>query len=289
MRKRDSVEYVLLTLLAAVTLLCLAPIWHTLVVSVSNKSAVAGGLVLLLPVGFNLNSYGIILSDSSFFRAFGVSVQRVLLGGGLTFVLTILMAYALSNSAREFRHRNVYMWVLVFTMLFHGGLIPWYMTIKMLGLINSIWALVLPPAVPVFNVILLTNFFRNIPRELKEAAFMDGGGPWYTMLRIYVPVSLPALATVTLFSIISHWNAFLDGLLLMNYPDKYPLQTYINQIVVRIQLDFQDAEQMMLMAKIDNKTLNAAKIFVSIIPVLLIYPILQRYFIHGIILGSVKE
>lgn len=181
------------------------------------------------------------------------------------------------------------MWVVVFTMLFNGGLIPWYMTIRRLGIIDTIWALVLPGAVPVFNVILLMNFFRGIPRELGEAAVIDGAGKIYTLVRIYLPISVPALATLLLFSVVGHWNSFFDGLILMNKPKNYPLQTYIHQLVVRIDIqDIHDPETLKQLQAISNRTFNAAKIVVSMIPILIIYPFLQRFFISGIVLGSVK-
>jgi putative aldouronate transport system permease protein len=201
-----------------------------------------------------------------------------------------MMAYPLSKEKRAFKSRNVYMWIVVFTMLFSGGLIPWYMTIQKLGLLNSIWALVLPGAVPVFNVILLMNFFRGVPKELEEAAFMDGAGPWYIMLNIFVPISKPSIATVTLFNIVGNWNAFFDGLVLMNKAKNYPLQTYIQQLVLNNEIlsvvDFQRLQEMM---QVSNRTYNAAKIFVSMVPLLLIYPFLQKYFVTGITLGSLKE
>lgn len=288
-KKKTLVDYIWVCVLAGITALCFMPIWHIMVISISDKSAVAGGLVYFYPIGLNFSAYNMILDEPGFFKAFAVSIERVLLGGAINFVVTTMLAYALANNVKDFRGRNIYMWVVVFTMLFSGGLIPWYVTIKSLGLLDSIWALVLPTAVPVFNVILLMNFFRNIPKEMKEAATVDGAGPWYIMARLFVPLSVPALATVTLFSVVSHWNAFLDGLLLMNKPDRYPLQTYIQQLVVQINTENLDAEQMINIMKVNNKTLNAAKIFVSMIPILLVYPFLQRYFIHGIMLGSVKE
>jgi ABC-type glycerol-3-phosphate transport system permease component len=184
------------------------------------------------------------------------------------------------------------MWILVFTMLFHGGLIPWYLTIKNLELLDTIWALVLPGAVPVYNIILLMNFFRNLPKELMEAAEIDGAGPWYIMARIFVPLSLPAIATVTLFSIVGHWNSFFDGLVLMNSQDNYPLQTYIQTLVVQINAEMMatmSTDQLVDLMKISNRTFNAAKIIVSMIPIVLLYPFIQRFFIHGLTLGSVKE
>ncbi|MFC3767986.1 carbohydrate ABC transporter permease [Paenibacillus sp. GCM10012303] len=230
------------------------------------------------------------MQDTQFFQSFIVSLQRVLLGGALQFLITVLMAFPLSRDNSKFRGRNVYMWAVVFAMIFSGGLIPWYLTVKAVGLIDTIWALVLPGAVPVFNVILLMNFFRSLPKELDEASAMDGAGPWYLLLNIYIPLSLPALATVTLFSVVGHWNAFFDGLLLIHSPEKMPLQTYINSFLLQpAQLEGLDPEQLKIMMQTSDQGLNAAKVMVSMIPILLIYPLLQRYFIHGIVLGSVKE
>ncbi|GBG11202.1 ABC transporter permease [Paenibacillus sp. MY03] len=275
--------------LGGAALLSLYPIWYTVAVSLSSSAAAAGGLVKLWPVQFTLQAYRTIMDDPAFFRAFGVSLQRVGLGALINFVLTVLMAYPLSKSAAQFSGRNVYMWFVVFTMLFSGGLIPWYLTIKEYELLNTIWALVLPGAVPVFNVILTVNFFRSLPRELEEAGYMDGAGPWYVLWNIFVPLSAPVLATVTLFSIVGHWNSFFDGLILISNPEKYPLQTYVQQMVVRFSTESMTPDQLKNLGELSNRTLNAAKIFVTMLPVLLIYPFLQRFFIHGIMLGSVKE
>ncbi|KZS48845.1 ABC transporter permease [Paenibacillus glucanolyticus] len=279
----------IVAILVLSSLLCLFPIWYTIAVSFSDKSAVAAGLVTWWPVDVTLSSYIKILQERAFFTAFGVSSERVLLGGLINFVVCALMAYPLSRNPRQFRFRNAYMWFIVFTMLFSGGLIPWFVTIKSYGMLDTIWALVLPNAVPVFNVILLVNFFRSIPKEMDEAAMMDGAGPWYMLLKIYLPLSVPVLATITLFSIVGHWNSFFDGLILMNKQENYPLQTYIQQLVVQINTDNMTTEELRQSAQLSNKTLNAAKIVISMLPILVVYPFLQRFFIHGIMLGSVKE
>jgi len=233
-----------------------------------------------------------LIQDSAFFQAFGVSVERVVLGGALNFLMTVLMAYPLSKQTRDFPARTYYIWYVVFALLFNGGLIPWYITIKSLHLLDTIWALVLPQAVPVFNVILLMNFFRSLPRELEEAAWMDGAGPWYILWRIYVPLSLPALATVTLFSMVWHWNSFFDGLIVMNNPRNYPLQTYIQQLVLQVNgtnISQMTPDQIARIMQTSGATLNAAKLIIAMIPILAVYPFLQRFFIKGIVLGSVKE
>ncbi len=279
----------LVALMLLISFISLAPILHTVAVSFSDMSAAAGGFVKFWPVGFNFASYQKIVADPHFTHAFLVSLERVLLGGSINFLLTVLMAYPLSRSPKEFGVRHYYMWFVLFTMLFSGGTIPLYLTVKYLDMFNTLWALVLPGAVPVFNVILLVNFFRNLPKELSEAGYIDGAGPWYMLVRIFIPLSLPALATVTLFSIVGHWNAFFDGLIFMRSVENYPLQTYIQQLVVQLSPELMDSTNVELMEKMSDKTLNAAKIMVSMLPVLLIYPFLQRYFIHGIMLGSVKE
>ncbi|BFH64930.1 carbohydrate ABC transporter permease [Paenibacillus azoreducens] len=284
-----TADVMIIAILVISSLLCIFPIWYTIAVSFSDKSAVAGGMVSLWPVDFTLSSYKKILQEQAFFTAFGVSLKRVFLGGIINFVVCAMMAYPLSRTPKQFRPRNVYMWFIVFTMLFSGGLIPWFVTIKSYGLLDTIWALVLPSAVPVFNVILLVNYFRSIPKDMDEAGMMDGAGPWYMLLKIYLPLSVPVLATITLFSIVGHWNSFFDGLILMNKQEHYPLQTYIQQLVVQINTDNMTTEELRQMAQLSNKTLNAAKIVISMLPILVVYPFLQRFFIHGIMLGSVKE
>ncbi|MCM3269919.1 carbohydrate ABC transporter permease [Paenibacillus elgii] len=284
-------DVILILVLVSVALLCVLPIWYTLMVSLSEKSAAAAGIVRLWPIGANLVSYQQIMRDSEFFLSFWVSVKRVVLGASLSFIVTVLMAYPLSKSNRDFRLRNILMWVLVFALLFNGGLIPLYQTVKAYGLIDSIWVLVLSGGLPIFNVILVMNFFRNLPKELEEAALVDGAGPWYTLFVLFIPLSVPVLATVSLFSIVGHWNEFFSGLVFMTKPENYPLQTYIRQMVVQIDpAQFNtDSETLKRLNEISNQTLNAAKIFIAMLPILIVYPFLQKFFIHGITLGSVKE
>ncbi|SER67657.1 multiple sugar transport system permease protein [Gracilibacillus ureilyticus] len=284
-------DIVLITILALVALTCILPLWYTLSLSLSSKTAAAAGAVALWPVDFNFDSYKQLLQDSQFFKSFWISIQRVVLGAGLNFIIVPLMAYPLSKTVKDFKGRNVLMWTLIFTMLFNGGLIPLYLTIKGYGLMNSIWALVLVGGAQtiVFNIILTINFFRNLPKSLEEAALVDGAGPWYILFKLYIPLSIPVLATVSLFSIVYHWNEFLYGLIFMTREEFYPLQTYIQQLVVSVDPSTMTEDQYKRMSELSNRTLDAAKIFIAMIPVLLVYPFLQKYFIHGITLGSVKE
>lgn len=287
-RTFDYANFIFLILM---TLACLLPLWYTLMISFSTKSAVQAGQVALYPIGFNWASYQQILEDKHFFQSFWVSTQRVLLGGAFTMFVLVLLAYPLSKSKKDLPGRDIIMWVFVFCMLFNGGLIPWYMTMKNYNLIDSIWGLVLCGGVPIFNLILIINFIKNLPEELEEAAKIDGAGPWRYLFTILIPLSKPVLATVLLFTMVGHWNDFFQGMLLSNSESHYPLQTYIQQLVVTINADnFANLslEQKNRLMKLNNESLNAAKIFIAMIPILVVYPFLQRYFVKGITLGSVK-
>nr|WP_241753103.1 carbohydrate ABC transporter permease [Paenibacillus polymyxa] len=273
-------------------LICLLPLWNIVAISFSSSEAVSANAVGLVPVNFTTAAYTKIIDDAQFWRSFGISVLRVVLTLLLNMILIVLMAYPLSKSKREFRGRNIYMNVMIFAMLFSGGMIPSYLLIKNLNMLNTIWSLVLPGAVPIFSVILVMNFFSAVPKALEEAAFIDGASPLQVLFKVYVPVSIPALATVALFSIVGTWNDFFSGLIYMTQVSNYPLMTYIQSLNVNIAELLQsgtNSAQLSNLTEISNKNLNAAKIVVAVIPLLLIYPLLQKYFVTGIVVGSVKE
>jgi multiple sugar transport system permease protein/putative aldouronate transport system permease protein len=260
-------------------------------ISLSEKAAVQAGNVSVFPIGFNLYSFESILSDPRFFQAVWVSVQRVVIGSIFTMAVLVLAAYPLSKSNRVMPGRTFTMWAFVFAMLFNGGLVPWFLTMKAYNLLDSIWGLVLAGGVPIFNLILIINFIKNLPEELEEAAKIDGAGPWRYLFEVLLPLLKPVLATVLLFTMVGHWNEFFQGMVLSTQETSYPLQTYIQQLVVATNLEnlaTLSVEQMNRLLKLNNESLNAAKIFIAMIPVLIVYPFLQRYFVKGITLGSVK-
>lgn len=275
--------------LIALSLFCLFPIVHVLAVSFSSSSAASAGLVRFWPVDFTLDSYRFVLNKPEFLRSFWITLQRVALGTVLNMILTMIVAYPLSRDHRLFRWRTFYAWVFVFTILFNGGLVPWYITIKELGMLDTIWALTIPGALPVFNVILLLNFYRTLPKELAESSFIDGAGHWTTLWKIYVPLSLPSLATITLFATVGHWNSWFDGLVLMNSPDHYPLQSYLQTVVINRDLKLVSTNDLEQLAAVSDRTAKAAQIFLGALPILLVYPLLQKYFMKGMVMGSVKE
>lgn len=276
--------------LGGAALLCLLPLIHVLAVSLSSSAAATAGYVKLWPVDFTWSSYQYALEKPQFIASFLVSVQRVLLGAVINMALTILVAYPLSKEARVFPWRTAYAWFFVLTILFSGGLIPTFMAIKQFSMLDTIWALVLPGAVPVFNVILLLNFMRSQPKELYEAAFVDGAGHWGALWKIAVPLAKPALATLLLFTCVGHWNSWFDGLIYMNQPSHYPLQTYLQSVVINRDPSLMTTpEELKALSEISDQTTKAAQIFLAAAPILMLYPFLQKHFIQGITLGSVKE
>lgn len=219
-----------------------------------------------------------------------VSAKRVLLGVPLNVILTILVAYPLSKSELVFPARKYYVAFMLVVMLFNGGLMPTYFIVSKTGLIDTIWSLLLPGAVPVFSCIVLMNFFRGIPEELEESARLDGANQFQIMIKIFLPLSKPSIATVTLFSLVWHWNAWFDGLIYSNYTSNYPLQSYLQTLVVSTTdaLKTGDLKTIMELTQVNDTNMKAAQIFISIIPLMLVYPFLQKYFTTGLTLGSVK-
>lgn len=284
------INYIILTI---VSLMCILPFINLLAISFSDKTAVAANAVSFWPVGFNTAAYEFILGNDQFLRALWISVQRTVLGVLVNIILIILTAYPLSKSTQDFRLRNVFSWFFVVTILFSGGLIPTYMVVKYTGLMDTIWALVLPGAVQVFNMLVVMNYMRSLPKELEEAAYIDGAGHFQTLFNVILPVCTPTLATVTLFSFVGHWNSWYDGMIYMNTVDKYPLQTYLQTIVINPEAFFRNATN--ISAELGNflnlvsaRTTNAAQLFLATIPILCVYPFLQKYFTTGLVMGSVK-
>lgn len=288
-RIRNTVIHLIVILLG---LICLLPLINIVAISFSGSAAVTANKVGLLPVDFTALAYSRIISDSQFWRSFGISVIRVALTLALNLVLVVPMSYAMTRKTSEFRFRNVYMNLLIFAMLFNGGMIPTYIVVKNLGLLNSIWALILPGAVPVFSVILMMNFFKGIPRALEEAAIVDGANPLQVLLHVMIPCAKPSIATISLFSVVGSWNDFFSGLIYMQKVKDYPIMTYIQSLSIDLQELVNNAASSSALeniSELSNRNLNAAKIVVAVIPLLLIYPFLQKYLISGMTMGAVKE
>jgi putative aldouronate transport system permease protein len=273
--------------LSVLGLICVLPIIHVLSVSLSSRAAATANIVNFWPVGFTLDAYKQTLANEHFLRALAIGIERTVLGTILSMIVLLFAAYSLSKSDHKFPGRSIYVWFFVFQMLFNGGLIPTYLIVKETGLLNTIWALIIPGAVGGFNLILMLNFFRAIPPELEEAALIDGAGHFTTLVKIYLPVSMAAIATIGLFDMLGHWNSWFDGMIYLKDTKDYPMATFLQSLLSKeyIGNGMSGAD----MENISNRTVKASQIFIGALPILLVYPFLQKYFVKGIVLGSVKE
>ena len=274
-------QFIIYLVVILLTLSCLIPLMNVISLSFSSSQAVASNKVGLWPEEFTFAAYEKIINDAQFWRSFGISVFRVAMALIINLFMIVTLAYPLSKSVKVFRSRKFFMNIMVFAMLFSGGMIPSYLVVRYLGLINSVWALILPGAVPIGSVILVMNFFRSVPKSLEESALLDGANPWQILTRIYIPISLPSLATVSLFSIVGSWNDFFGGLIYITKVENYPLMTYIQSLSVNIAETLQKAggmstQQLQALLSVSNRNLNAAKCVVAIVPLLVIYPFLQN-------------
>ena len=274
-------SHFIITIFAA---LCLLPFYYIIVVSFSDPARINPGQLVLRPYGFSFDAYRVTLSQRQFFTSFWVSVQRTILGTAISLTVVSMLSYAISK--KYLRGRKIFFVMIIFTMLFSGGMIPTYLVVRYTRIINTLWALIIPNMVNTFNVIVLTNFFMAIPDEIEESAKLDGANDFVIFAKLMVPISLPALATITLFIAVTHWNSLMDGVIYIHRPHLKPLQVYLTEIVMRSQLEdfFQDSAD----RAIPPLTLQCATIFASTFPILVVYPFLQRYFVKGVMIGAIK-
>jgi putative aldouronate transport system permease protein len=280
----DVFNYVMLGLLGILTVL---PFLYIIGNSFATEAEITERSFFLIPKVFSFSAYEYIFSSSTIFRSIGVSVFITVAGTLVNLFFTLTMAYPLSRS--DFWGRNVLMNMVIFSMLFGGGMIPTYLVIRGLGLLDSYWALMLPGAISAFNLIVVKNFFQQMPPGLEEAARIDGCSDLGVLWRIVLPLSKPVIATFALFYAVGHWNNFFSALLYISDSDKWPLQVMLRQIVLLSQASVGD------MANMDpnfvqppEQSIKMAVIVVGTIPILLVYPFLQKHFAKGVMLGSIK-
>ncbi|TDF98948.1 carbohydrate ABC transporter permease [Paenibacillus piri] len=263
------------------------PFLHVASVSISEVNAVLEKRVTFFPIGFDTTAYKAVLDNSFLWTSYGNTVMYTLIGTAVNLVLTTLMAYALSK--RSLYGRGFFTVLVVFTMFFHGGVIPNYLIVRELGLINSMWAVILPVAVSTWNLMIMRTFFQEFPSELEEAAIMDGCNPLQVLLRIVVPLSKPILLTIMLFYAVWHWNSYFLPLVYLNDKAKYPLQILLQQILISDSTSFAEANASIDPSKlIISDSIKYATIVVAIAPIVMVYPFIQKYFVKGAMMGSVK-
>ncbi len=268
-------------------LVTLYPFWYVVIVSLSDGKAVLSGQVSLWPVNITLDTYRVVLRDSSIITGFKNTVIYTSLGTFINLVCTSLCAYPLSRP--DLLGKKQVMGMIVFTMFFSGGMIPAYLVMNQMQLIDTIWAMVLPGAISTYNMIVMRTFFMGIPESLHESACLDGANDWQVLVRIVLPLSMPIMATMLLFYAVGHWNSYMNALLYLNSKSLFPLQSILRNMVVDGQLS--EAQTQVgggSSFTVIETTMKYATIVVSTLPILLIYPFVQKYFVKGVMIGSIK-
>lgn len=282
----DVLNYTFLTI---GMLLILYPLYFVLIASFSDPNLIYSGDVWLLPKGFTLDGYERIFADRQIWLGYGNSLLYAIVGTAISVAVTLMAAYPLAR--KDLIGRNAVMWFFVFTMFFGGGLIPTYLLIKDLSMINTIWALVVPGAGSVFNIIIVRTFFQStIPDEMREAAFIDGCSNTRFFLRMVLPLSKPIIAVMVLYHVVGFWNGFFDAMIYLNEESKYPLQLVLRNILVQNQVNSSmmiDVESYAAKLRV-TELIKYGVIIIASLPLLILYPFLQRYFVKGVMIGSIK-
>lgn len=280
----DRLNYVLLALVSAAMLL---PFVNVLASSLSTGVGLSRGGLVLLPRGWSLEAYSYIFKQGDLIRALGVTIFITVVGTALNLIVTFTLAYALSKSHLPFR--NPMLMMVFFTTLFSGGMIPTFILVKDLGMLDSLWSLIIPGAASAFNIIIVKSFMQTIPDGLEESATIDGCTEFGTFFRIVIPVSMPIIATMILFYAVGHWNEFFQAILYINNPLKWYMQVFLRQVLLvlsssELNASMIDQDQMMQLAE----PIKMAMIIVATAPIVIVYPFLQKYFVKGVMIGSIK-
>lgn len=279
-----TVDVIIYTLLGLYAFFCILPFLHIVAASFTTSDELLRKDFVIIPSEFSLEAYRFIFATSTLPRSIGVTVYLAVVGTALNIFFTSLMAYPLAK--KELDGRKYILMYVLFTMLFSGGMIPHYLLIKELGLMNSLWALMLPGLVSPFIMFILRNFFQELPDGIEESAKIDGYNDLQILFKIVLPLSLPAIATFSLFYAVGHWNTFMSAILYLNDAKLWPIQVLLRQIVLVSTggMDNESTSEMQVLPQ----TIRMAVIVVATVPILLVYPFLQKHFTKGVLLGSVK-
>lgn len=276
-------------LLGFVLIIVMYPLLFVAVASISDPAAVVNGEVWLIPKDITFVGYEKVFSNSEILRGYKNTIIYTVMGTSVNIIMTILAAYPLSR--KDLHGRNLITAMFVFTMFFSGGLIPTYLIVKQLGMVNTMWALIIPNAVAVWNIIIMRTFFQqSIPIEVQESAQIDGCSNIKILLKIVLPLSMPILAVMTLFYSVMHWNSFFNALIYLTEREKYPLQLILREILIQSNMQdmIQTNEESLAKSIMEAESIKYAVVIIANLPVLMLYPFLQRYFVKGMVIGAIK-
>ncbi|MGI2296338.1 carbohydrate ABC transporter permease [Paenibacillus sp. GXUN7292] len=276
-----SINYVVLFVIA---LVCLFPFYYVVVVSLTTETELIRKGIVWFPDQVTFDAYKRLFSGAALIKAYQITLFRTIIGTTLGLVVTFITAYPLSR--KMLPGRSIFMFYIVFTMLFNGGLIPTYLVVQSIGLLDTVWALIMPGIIGAFNIIIMRSFFEQLPPEIEESAKVDGAGELQTMSKIVFPLTLPVMATVGLFYAVYHWNSYFDGVMYLNNPDLFPLQVVLRNILLSVESLFVEAIE--TNDTVGKLAFKMAAVISTTLPILVVYPFVQKYFTQGATLGAVK-
>lgn len=263
----------------------LYPFLYILATSVSNEAAVEAGKVTFFPIGFHLNAYEAVMAGSGFWISYKNTIIYTVIGTSLSLIMTILLAYPLSKS--HLKGKGFIVFLVVFTMFFTGGLIPNYLLVRGLGMLDTIWAMVIPGMINTFFMIILRTFFMGIPQELEDAAAVDGLNPFGILLQIVLPLAKPALATIGLFYAVAEWNNWFSAFLYLTDKEKMPVTIFLKNVLSQVSYATKSDATGVELSEVESN-IRSATIIMVVTPIICVYPFIQKYFVKGIMVGSLK-
>ena len=287
--QRSTLDIVIAVILGFMTLAAIFPFYQVVMLSFADMASYAKHPLYLLPYCFDLTGYKTIFEDPMFFTSLGVTLFITLVGTSLNMFLSVMGAYVLSR--KYLMGRKVILNLIIFTMLFNGGLIPTYLVIKNLKLVNTVWAMILPCGISTYYLIIMKNYFMSLPDSLLEAARLDGANEWNILTRVVLPISVPFMATFILFYAVERWNEWYLANLYINKAALYPLQTYLRNVLISMSNTLNDIAKQFMQghAKVNSTAVQMATIVVATVPILCVYPFVQRHFVKGVMVGGIKE
>ncbi|MGO4496688.1 carbohydrate ABC transporter permease [Paenibacillus sp. 2RAB27] len=277
-------QVVVYSILIILALLCLLPFLYVVAVSVTPESEVVRKGIVIIPETFTFLAYKEVFISHGIGQAYKITLFRTIVGTALNVLFTVLAAYPLSK--KYLPGRSTFLIFIVFTMMFSGGLIPTYLLIRSLGLLNSPWVLIIPHLISAFNLVIIKGFFEQLPAEIEESARVDGASELQALWRIILPLSMPVLATISLFYAVGHWNSYFDAIVYLNDAKLMPLQVVLRNILLNIASE--SAESMANSGTVSKFAVQMAAVVVTTVPILIVYPFMQKHFTKGVLMGSIK-
>ncbi len=287
--QRSTMDTVIAIILGIMTVAAVFPFYQVVLLSFADMASYARHPLYLLPYCFDLTGYKTIFEDPMFFTSLGVTLFITVVGTTINMFLSVMGAYVLSR--KYLIGRKFFLNLIIFTMLFNGGLIPTYLVIKDLKLVNTIWAMILPCGISTYYLIIMKNYFMSLPDSLLEAARLDGANEYHILVKVVLPISVPFMATFILFYAVERWNEWYLANLYINKSALYPLQTYLRNVLISMSNTLNDIAKQFMQghAKVNSTAVQMATIVVATVPILCVYPFVQKHFVKGVMVGGIKE